>query len=240
MHAAKGADDDLMRVVNRLWAVRDDIDVHVRGDADFGMPWMYAVCENNGLSYTFSFRSNPHLQRQAQPLLDQATEQYQQTGQKQRLFKVFSYQADSWHHPRTVIAKAECQAQGTNLRFVITNRPVNDAREAEQCYDDYIQRGSSGQRMDELKNELHADRLSCHRFKANFLRLLIHTAAFNLLNALRDDEAMAEVLRRGQPGTWRSHLIKAVSTDPASPKPDPPCPNPPGKAQSIPPVNNPG
>jgi hypothetical protein len=38
--------------------------------------------------------------------------------------------------------------------------------------------------MDELKNELHADRLSCHRFKANFLRLLLHTAAFNLLNAL--------------------------------------------------------
>jgi hypothetical protein len=40
--------------------------------------------------------------------------------------------------------------------------------------------------LDELKNGLCADRLSCHRFKANFLRLLLHTAAYNLLNALRD------------------------------------------------------
>jgi hypothetical protein len=96
MHAAKGADDDLMRVVYRLWAVRDDLEVHVRGNADFCMPWMYAVCEINGLSYTFGLRSNPRLQHRARPLLDQAIEQYQQTGQKQRLVKVFSYQADSW------------------------------------------------------------------------------------------------------------------------------------------------
>jgi hypothetical protein len=212
MHAAKGADDDLMRVVHRLRAVLDDVNVHVRGDADFGMPWMYAVCENNGLSYTFGLRGNPRLQRQTRPLLEQAIEQYQQTGQKQRLFKVFSYQADSWAHPRTVIAKAECQARGTNLRFVITNLSVADAKEAEQCYDNYIQRGTSEQRMEEIKNELHADRLSSHRFKASFLRLLLHTAAFNLLNALRDDEAMPEVLRRGQPGTWRTHLIKAAAT----------------------------
>ena len=212
MHAAKGADDDLMRVVNKLREGRSDMAVHVRGDADFGMPWMYDVCENNGLTYTFGLRGNPRLQREAQPLMDQAIEKYAETGQKQRRFRVFSYQADSWDQARTVIAKAECQAQGTNLRFVITNLPVHNADEAQRCYDDYIQRGTSEQRMDELKNGLHADRLSCHRFKANFLRLLMHTAAFNLLNALRDDAAIPAPLRRGQPGTWRSHLIKAAAT----------------------------
>jgi len=66
--------------------------------------------------------------------------------------------------------------------------------------------------MDELKNGLAADRLSCHRFKANFMRLLLHTAAYNLLNALRDHEQVPEVLRRGQPGTWRSRLIKVAAT----------------------------
>ncbi len=34
--------------------------------------------------------------------------------------------------------------------------------------------------MDELKNGLSMDRLSCHRFMANFFRLLLHTAAMNL------------------------------------------------------------
>ena len=45
--------------------------------------------------------------------------------------------------------------------------------------------------MDELKNGLHTDRLSCHRFMANFFRLLLHTAAYNLLNAARDDSRRA-------------------------------------------------
>jgi hypothetical protein len=38
VHAALGADDDLMRVVNALRAERPDIVIHVRGDAAFGVP----------------------------------------------------------------------------------------------------------------------------------------------------------------------------------------------------------
>ncbi len=66
--------------------------------------------------------------------------------------------------------------------------------------------------MDELKNGLCADRLSCHRFMANFLRLLMHTAAYNLLNALRDHDDVPDVLRKGQPCTWRTKLIKVAAT----------------------------
>ena len=66
--------------------------------------------------------------------------------------------------------------------------------------------------MDELKNGLSADRLSCHRLKANFLRLRLYTAAYNLLNALRDHDDLPEVLRKGQPCTWRTHLIKVAAT----------------------------
>lgn len=84
--------------------------------------------------------------------------------------------------------------------------------QARGVYDDYTQRGTSEQRMDELKNGLSADRLSCHRFKANFLRLLLHTAAYNLLNALCDHPAIPKVLRKGQPCTWRTHLIKVAAT----------------------------
>ena len=128
----------------------------------------------------------------------------------------FMYQAESWSHARRVVAKAECHGVGTNLRFVVTNLDVPGVKQARQTYNDYTQRGTSEQRMDEVKNGLCADRLSCHRFKANFLRLLLHTAAYNLLNALRDpcdDHAdLPEVLRKGQPDTWRTHLIKVAAT----------------------------
>jgi hypothetical protein len=46
-------------------------------------------------------------------------------------------------------------------------------------------RGESENRNKELKTELHAGRLSDHRFLANFFRLYLHAAALNLLVRLR-------------------------------------------------------
>jgi len=177
VHAALGADDDLMRVVNALRKQRPDIAIHVRGDAGFGVPWMYEICEKNGLTYTFGFATNARLKQLTEGLMEQAVRQYEQTKQKQRLFECFQYQCDSWSHPRTVVAKAECHQQGTNLRFVVSNLPgVSTPEDGQREYDHYIQRGESEQRMDELKNGLAMDRLSCHRFMANFFRLLLHVA----------------------------------------------------------------
>ena len=211
-HAALGADDDLMRVVNALRAHRPDIRIHVRGDAGFGMPWMYQVCEDNGLSYTFGFSTNARLRTLSEPLMQQAVRQYEQTQEKARLFECFQYQCESWEHPRTVVAKAECHAGGTNLRFVVTSLPdIRSATQGQTTYDDYIQRGQSEQRLDELKNGLGMDRLSCHRFLANFFRLILHTAAFNLLSAVRDATELPEVLRVGQPCTWRTMVIKVAA-----------------------------
>jgi hypothetical protein len=211
-HASLGADDDLMRVVNALRQARPDIKIHVRGDAGFGLPLMYDICENNDLTYTFGFSSNARLKEMTKDLMRQAVDQYAQTKQKARLFDCFGYKCNSWSAPRTVIAKAECHEAGTNLRFVVTNLPeVVTADDGRKTYDDYIQRGKSEHRMDELKNGLCADRLSCHRFMANFFRLLLHTAAFNLLNALRDQPGLPPVLKAGQPCTWRMMLIKVAA-----------------------------
>lgn len=213
VHASLGADDDLMRVVNALRKQRPDIRIHVRGDAGFGLPRMYEVCEENNLLYTFGFSTNTRLKKLTEDLMHRAVEGYEQSKQKQRLFDCFQYKCNSWEHQRTVIAKAECHNVGANLRFVVTNVPdVVSPDDGERAYDHYIQRGESEQRMDELKNGLSMDRLSCHRFMANFFRLLLHTAAFNLLNAVRDHPDLPPLLRVGQPCTWRTCLIKVAAT----------------------------
>ena len=212
VHASLGADEDLMRVVKALRQERPDIAIHVRGDAGFGLPRMYEVCEENGLTYTFGFSTNARLKTLTENLMQRAVEEHERTKQKARLFDCFQYQCDSWSHPRTVIPKAECHAGGTNLRFVVTNLPsIARSADGEKAYDDYIQRGESEQRMDELKNGLKMDRLSCHRFMANFFRLLLHTAAMNLLAAARDEKTLPGVLRVGQPCTWRTHVIKVAA-----------------------------
>ena len=212
VHASLGAEDDLMRIVNALRKERPDIVIHIRGDAGFGLPRLYEICEQNNLFYIFGFSTNPRLKRLTEELMNRAVQQHEQTKEKQRLFTYFQYQCDSWNIKRTVIAKAECHGIGTNLRFVVTNLPeITTDKQAEDVYDTYIQRGESEQRMDELKNGLSMDRLSCHRFMANFFRLLLHTAAFNLLNAARDHDDLPKLLRVGQPCTWRTHLIKVAA-----------------------------
>jgi hypothetical protein len=212
VHASVGADDDLMRVVNALRKERPDIQIHVRGDGGFGLPLMYETCEKNGLTYTFGFSTNPRLKRLTEGLMQQAVDEHGRSKQKQRLFECFQYQCDSWPNSRTVIAKAECHDGGTNQRFVVTNRPgVSSPQDGQREYDDYVQRGESEHRMDELKNGLHMDRLSCHRFMANFFRLLLHVSAMNLLGALRQSQQLPQVLQVGQPCTWRMMVIKVAA-----------------------------
>ena len=184
VHAALGSDDDLDYIVQRLRAAWPDVVIHVRGDAGFGMPWMYAVCERLQLLHTFGLSANPVLKRAAEPLLERAVEQFEQTGEPQRLFTQLLYRAGTWKNPRHVMVKAECNRIGTNLRFIVTNRPGAGVL-PEATYDDYAMRGESENRNKELKCGLAGDRLSCHRFVANYFRLMLHAAALNLLIRLR-------------------------------------------------------
>ena len=212
VHGALGADDDLEYTVNRLRAAWPDVVIHVRGDAGFGVPWMYAVCERLRLLYTFGLSANSTLKAATDPLLQRAVKQFEETQESQRLFEQFLYRAGSWKNYRRVIVKAECNGIGTNRRFVVTNRPgayvLPDA-----IYDEYAERGESENRNKELKCGLSADRLSCERFMANYFRFLLHAAALNLLVRLRtvvsnpptllahDDPAWQQ-LKRDQRGNY--------------------------------------
>jgi Transposase DDE domain group 1 len=184
VHAALGADDDLEYLVRRLRHAWPGVHLHVRGDAGYGMPWMYHVCERLSVDYTFGIAANNVLKKRSASLLEQAQAQWAATGQPQRLFDAFWYRAGTWPTSRWVIVKAEANAQGTNRRFIVTNRP--GARIVpEAAYDDYAARGESENRNKELKCDLKIDRTSDHRFLANFFRLYLHAAANNLLVRLR-------------------------------------------------------
>jgi hypothetical protein len=246
VHAALGADDDLEHLVGRLRQVWPGVHIHVRGDAGYGVPWMYAVCERLNLDYTFGIAANSVLKECSETLLQQAVANFEASGQPQRLFDAFWYQAGSWSMPRWVIVKAEANAPGTNRRFIVTNRP-GACILPEATYDDYAARGEAENRNKELKCDLKIDRTSDHRFMANFFRLYLHGAAHNLLVRLRrafasppplhppplspvDNQPVpiealqgaarrryfnrrrqADPLGEGQPGTWRSLLIKVAA-----------------------------
>ena len=181
---ALGLGLDLQRIIHALRGKFPDVVIHVRADAGYAKPWLYRVCERLGVFYSIGIGMNKVLQRNSEKLLQTAVEAYEETGQSQRLFTGFDYQAGTWQQARWVVVKCESNTQGTNRRAVVTNRP--GARTLPHgVYDEYSERGESENRNKELKCELCADRLSDHRYMANCFRMFLHSAANNLLVQMR-------------------------------------------------------
>ena len=239
VHAALGADDDLRYLVERLRRAWPDVVICVRGDAGYGMPWMYAVCEELRLEYLFGIAANKVLQKASETLVAEAVRKFAETKTPQRLFTAFWYQAGTWERARWIIVKVEANAQGTNRRFIVTNRAGAQVVPS-AAYDDYGERGESENRNKELKCGLQIDRTSDHRFLANFFRLYLHCAAFNLMVRFRQAMALPfeseptpdvppqalpdaarqrhyqrcrqrDPLAQAQPCTWRTLLIKVAA-----------------------------
>jgi prepilin-type processing-associated H-X9-DG protein len=162
--------------------VAPDVALHFRGDCGFGVPAMYEVCERLNVTYTFGLSTNAVLQRETEGLLAEAVAAYErerQTARQQdpprspvpsRLFTGFWYQAGTWPQPRWVVAKAEANDRGTNRRFVVSNRPGAVVLPG-AIYKEYAGRGESENRNKDFKCDLAMDRLSDHRFVANYFRL---------------------------------------------------------------------
>ncbi len=202
-HASRGAVAILRRIVDKLRQEWPAVEIELRADAGFAVPEVYEYCEAEGIEYVVGMVSNSRLEQLAEPLLERAKAEYGQTEQKVRLLSEFEYQAGSWDRSRRVVSKAEVMKEGTNTRFVVTNK----RDEPEKLYNCYIQRGETENWIKDLKLACRADRLSCHRFLANQFRLLLAAAAYWLLDTIRR-RLMAAGTERLQLDTLRLRLIK--------------------------------
>jgi hypothetical protein len=203
VHASRGVVAVLKRVVRALRARWPAVQIEVRADGGLAIPALYEWCEQEGIAYTIGLPTNPRLDAVAAPLLAQARQQHAQTGAKVRLAAATSYAAASWTHERRVVYKAEVLAKGPNTRFVVTTRPDPPLA----LYNWYVRRGEPEQWIYDLKQGCFADRLSCHRFWANQFRLLLHAAAYWLLDTLRRWLRLAGVARF-QLGALRLRVVK--------------------------------
>jgi len=181
-HAGHGAVAMLQRLVRRVRERWPGVAIELRADAGFAKPEIYAWCEDERIAYTIGLVPNACLDRLAAPLVAEAVAQQVATdGAKVRLLAETPYQAGSWPHARRVLIKAEALAKGPNTRFVVTTR----TDEPEALYGWYTDRGETENWIKDLKAACFADRLSCHRFLANQVRLLLHSAAYCLLDTRR-------------------------------------------------------
>jgi Transposase DDE domain group 1 len=181
-HGSAGVVAVLKRVVRALRARWPGVSLELRMDSGGAVPAIYDFCEANRIAYTIGLLTNPRLTAVAAPVVAEAQRQRAARGtEKVRLFGETLYQAESWDHPRRVIIKAEALPKGPNIRFVVTTR----RDPPETLYDWYVDRGAGENWIKDLKRACFADRLSDHRFCANQFRLLLHAAAYWLLDTLR-------------------------------------------------------
>jgi Transposase DDE domain group 1 len=202
-HSSRASVAILKRIAARLKERWPSVEIELRADAGFAVPALYEYCESEGIHYTIGLITNPRLEALAEGLLEEAKERYEAQKEKVRLLSEDYYRAESWDRARRVIYKAEVMTEGTNTRFVVTNKSGKPA----ELYASYIKRGETENRIKDFKVALKADRLSCCSFVANQFRLLLHAAAYWLLDALRR-KLLESGVKQMQLDTLRLSLIK--------------------------------
>ena len=203
--AAKHAWAVLALLVKRLRRAWPKVKITLRGDSGFCRWRMLWWCERRGVDYIVGIARNDRLAARAEPLLIQAQQQYEESGEKQRLFDAFFYAAGTWDKPRRVIVKAEHTAKGSNPRYVVTN-----LKGQPQCLYDaiYCARGDMENRIKEQQLDLFADRTSCHDWWPNQYRVLLSALAYVLLDAIRRIALKGTELAHAYVGTIRLKLLK--------------------------------
>ena len=204
VHASHRLVSVLKRLVPRLAEAFPDAQIVFRGDAGMALPAVYDFCEDARICYVVSLAKNSRLLELGEGHMRDALAIYEETGENVRRFGEFGYAAESWRHERRVVMKAEVMSKGQNPRFVATN--ILDLSNAD-LYEFYVDRGDVENRIKELKDDLLSGRTSCHSFLANQFRLVLHSAAFVLMQALRKLLAGTS-LANAQVSTMRVRLLK--------------------------------
>ena len=155
--------------------------VTFRADAAFAKREIYEALEDLGADYVIRIPANKNLELEIEDIL------FRPPGRPSVKplvrYKSFRYQAASWSKPRRVVAKVE-HHQGElfpRVGFIATNMTL-PSRSVVRFYN---KRGTAEQWIKEGKQATSWTRLSCHRFRANEVRLQLSVMAYNLGNLWR-------------------------------------------------------
>jgi hypothetical protein len=179
VHSADGWDQVLLPVIDRCQAGGQT--VVVRADAAFALPALDEAVERRAVRSAIRLPANDVLERAVEDLF--VRPRGRPSYAKLVRYRSFQYQAASWDRPRRVIAKIEHHLRELfpRMGFIVTT--LTGTNRAVVRF--YNQRGTAEQWIKEGKAATHWTRLSCHRFRANEVRLLLGVIAYNLGNLLR-------------------------------------------------------
>ena len=163
------------------WQHANGLRVAVRADAAFAKLEIYEALETRGVQYAIRIPASKNLEWEIADVL------FRPVGRPSRTslvrYKSFHYQAESWATPRWIVAKVEHHMGELfpRVSFIVTNLPLSN-RAVVRFYN---KRGTAEPWIKEGQQAAHWTRLSCHRFRANEVRLQLSVLAYNLGNLWR-------------------------------------------------------
>jgi hypothetical protein len=167
--------------------------------------------EKAGAGYIFGLAGNTALDALVAETADHLRLRHLLASEeKLRTYESFLY---SWSKPRRVIARlsasmrddGEHLRQEVDIRYVVTSLEDSARHLYEQVY---CQRGQMENLIKLHKAQLASDRTSCHGATANQVRLVLHTAAFWLMHAVRTAIPKISQLASAEFATIRDRLVK--------------------------------
>jgi hypothetical protein len=199
----------LKHLIKRIRSRWPKVGILVRGDSHYGRDEAMEWCEQQGVDYIFGFGTNAVL---ATILRDKAdavcVERATSGAQKLRGFAKLRYGAKSWKRQRRFVARIEATEKGLDIRYIVTS--LNGG--GKHLYQTvYCARGEMENFIKLHKDQLASDRTSCRDPRANQFRLILHTAAYWLLHAVRNAVPKHSPLFRAEFATLRLHLIKIAA-----------------------------
>ena len=193
----------LIRRIRRHWPRTR---LTFRGDSHYGQTEAMDWCEANGVDYIFGLAGNAALHGLAYDAGDDLKVRRAEAGaDKIRGFASFDYAARSWRRKRRVVARLEATPRGFDARYIVTSLTGKPRHLYEAVY---CARGQAENLIKWHKIQLAPGRTSCQSPLANQFRLVLHTAAYWLMLALRDAVRRRMPLAWSEFATLRQSLLK--------------------------------
>ena len=194
----------LVRLIRRRWP---STRITIRGDSHYGRPEVMDWCEANGIDYLFGLPGNRRLDRLIDAVADDIrTRRALDQKPSLRGFTETLYRAKSWAADRRVCARIEATRLGLDIRYVVTSLGAGSAEHVYEVL--YCARGQAENLIKLHKTQLASDRTSCRAPLANQVRLVLHTAAYWLMLALRNAIPKVHGLAVAEFATLRLRLLK--------------------------------
>ena len=226
-------------VIAALRARFPEVKIIVRCDSGFGSDKIMRFCERQKVNFVLGLAQNPVLHHSSGHIQLETCAKYQRfhrifspRARRNRGMKTsapecvhyggFLHHPPSWKTCRRVVLKSTVKHPGLEQNpelgshFVATDLmapSLNAAGEtwtAQTLHAFYCRRGDQENRIKEWKLDMQSDRTSCHRFEANQLRVILHTAAMLLLNVLQE-RLPRQKLGNLQINTLRLQMLKVAA-----------------------------